>query len=213
MRQLQPLIDIDRVLIPFPDPGGTTPAGHVHHHVVPAGRLSTKPVPVWLNLAHGPMLTALTRTSRLAPLWCTSWRHDASRLVAPLLGLPAWPHLNLPRPQIDRSKASAPAPMRVRGAGCCGAAVGRMVWGRNRVRTSAAGSGDEGPRPVAEAVEAVDKHSRPGASGSCVCWIRTSGGEPGRKREEGEPCTGTGRSARPFAGRVRTGAEGRCSAM
>ncbi|NLU70636.1 hypothetical protein [Streptomyces sp. HNM0574] len=103
MRQLRLLIDIDGVLIPFPDPDGSAPAGHVHHHVVPSGRDPSAPVPIWLHPAHGPMLRAVTQTSRLAPRWCTSWRHDASRHIAPLLGLPPWPHLNLPRPQINTS--------------------------------------------------------------------------------------------------------------
>lgn len=103
MRQPNLLIDIDGVLIPFPAPDGDTPIDHIRHHVVPVGRPSTRPVPVWLNPAHGPMLTALSTTSGLTAQWCTSWRDDASRLIAPLLGLPAWPHLNLPRPQITTS--------------------------------------------------------------------------------------------------------------
>ena len=37
------------------------------------------------------------------PVWCTSWRQDATTLVGPLLGLPPLPHVDLPRPQITTS--------------------------------------------------------------------------------------------------------------
>lgn len=107
MSQLHLLIDIDGVLAPFPGPDSPAPPGHVHHHVVPGGRLSTEPVPVWLHAAHGPLLRALVKTSGISPLWCTSWRQDASRLIAPLIGLPPWPHLNLPHPQITTSHPNA----------------------------------------------------------------------------------------------------------
>ncbi|GGX41395.1 hypothetical protein GCM10010353_65920 [Streptomyces chryseus] len=36
-------------------------------------------------------------------MWCTSWRRDATTIIGPLLGLPDFPHLDLPRPQITTS--------------------------------------------------------------------------------------------------------------
>lgn len=36
-------------------------------------------------------------------MWYTSWRKDATTIVGPLLGLPKFPYLDLPRPQITTS--------------------------------------------------------------------------------------------------------------
>lgn len=97
------LLDIDGVLIPFPDADGTTPATHTRHDVVPTGRDPNDPVTVWLNPAHGPQLLDVIRTGLLTPVWCTSWRHNATTLIGPLLGLPPLPYIDLPRPQITTS--------------------------------------------------------------------------------------------------------------
>lgn len=86
--------DVDGVLIPFPDDDGTTPATHHRHQVVPAGY--DQPVPIWLNPAHGPLLADLITRTGLQPVWCTSWRGDAARLIGHRLGLPSWPHVRLP---------------------------------------------------------------------------------------------------------------------
>jgi hypothetical protein len=90
------LLDIDGVLIPFPQADGTTPDTHTRHDLVPAGRSADDPVTIWLDPNHGPMLTSLFRTGLFAPAWCTSWRHDATRLIGPILGLPPMPHIDLP---------------------------------------------------------------------------------------------------------------------
>jgi hypothetical protein len=87
-------LDIDGVLIPGPDDHGNTPATHYAHHVTPSGY--DKPVTIWLNPHHGPQLRELIADTGLNPVWCTSWRADASRLIAPHLDLPAWPHVPLP---------------------------------------------------------------------------------------------------------------------
>ncbi|ALO13602.1 hypothetical protein AQF52_8021 [Streptomyces venezuelae] len=97
------LLDIDGVLIPFPAADGSTPATHVRHTVLPTGRASHDPVPIWLDPAHGPMRTGLLTGGLVAPVWCTSWRNDATTIVGPLLGLPEFPHLDLPRPKITTS--------------------------------------------------------------------------------------------------------------
>ncbi|MEU9314659.1 HAD domain-containing protein [Streptomyces sp. NPDC048295] len=97
------LLDIDGVLIPFPAADGSTPPTHVRHTVRPAGRGPDDPVPIWLDPAHGPLLTSFLASGLVAPAWCTSWRKDASTIVGPLLGLPEFQYLDLPRPRITTS--------------------------------------------------------------------------------------------------------------
>lgn len=86
--------DVDGVIIPFPAADGTIPSTHHLEHVTPAGH--EQPIPIWLNLAHGQLLAELVATTGLEPVWCTSWRGDASRLIGHRLGLPPWPHVALP---------------------------------------------------------------------------------------------------------------------
>lgn len=97
------LLDVDGVLIPFPEADGTTPASHTRHDIVPTGRSANDPVTIWLNPAHGPLLIHVIRTGLVTPVWCTSWRQDATTLIGPLLGLPPLPHVDLPRPRIATS--------------------------------------------------------------------------------------------------------------
>lgn len=97
------LLDVDGVLIPFPGQDGRTPASHVHHEVVPTGRNSDEPVPIWLDPRHGPMIRDLIETRLVTPAWCTSWRHDAPDLIGRLLSLPPFPFVDLPRPRITTS--------------------------------------------------------------------------------------------------------------
>ncbi|MFI5981424.1 HAD domain-containing protein [Streptomyces sp. NPDC051555] len=97
------LLDIDGVLIPFPAVDGSTPPTHARHAVLPRGRGPDDPVPVWLDPSHGPLLADLVTSGLVSPVWCTSWREDATRIIGPLLGLPAFPYLDLPRPQITTS--------------------------------------------------------------------------------------------------------------
>jgi hypothetical protein len=87
--------DVDGVLIPFPAADGTIPPTHRLDHVTPAGY--DQPVPIWLNPAHGRLLADLVNATALEPVWCTSWRGDASRLIGHRLALPSWPHVPLPR--------------------------------------------------------------------------------------------------------------------
>ncbi|KOX33704.1 MULTISPECIES: HAD domain-containing protein [unclassified Streptomyces] len=103
MRPPYLLLDIDGVLVPFPDADGSTPATHTRHDVVPTGRGADNPVTVWLNPDHGPMLMDVIGTGLVTPVWCTSWRQDATTLIGPLLGLLPLPHVDLPRPRITTS--------------------------------------------------------------------------------------------------------------
>ncbi|MGJ5890693.1 HAD domain-containing protein [Streptomyces niveiscabiei] len=103
MRPPYLLLDIDGVLIPFPGEDGSTPATHARHDVVPLGRSADDPVTVWLNPDHGRLLMDVIRTGLVTPVWCTSWRQDAATLIGPLLGLPALPYIDLPRPRITTS--------------------------------------------------------------------------------------------------------------
>ncbi|GAA5069682.1 HAD domain-containing protein [Streptomyces similanensis] len=103
MRPPYLLLDIDGVLIPFPNADGSTPATHARHDVVPADRSADNPVTVWLNPDHGRLLMDVIRTGLVTPVWCTSWRLDATTLIGPLLGLPPLPHVDLPSPQITTS--------------------------------------------------------------------------------------------------------------
>ncbi|MFD7664010.1 HAD domain-containing protein [Streptomyces sp. NPDC059788] len=97
------LLDIDGVLIPFPSRDGATPDTHLRHDVLPTGRDPSEPVTIWLNPAHGPMLADLMKVRLFTPVWCTSWRQDATTMIGPLLGLPPLPHVDLPHPQITTS--------------------------------------------------------------------------------------------------------------
>ncbi|BCM69413.1 hypothetical protein EASAB2608_04747 [Streptomyces sp. EAS-AB2608] len=103
MRPPYLLLDIDGVLIPFPDEDGSIPGTHARHDVVPTGRSADDPVTIWLNPAHGPMLMDVIRTGLVTPVWCTSWRRDATTLIGPLLDLPPLPHVDLPHPNITTS--------------------------------------------------------------------------------------------------------------
>ncbi|GHB22936.1 HAD domain-containing protein [Streptomyces chryseus] len=97
------LLDVDGVLIPFPDADGTTPSTHARHDVVPTGRSADNPVAVWLDADHGRLLMDVVRSGLVTPVWCTSWRQDATTIIGPLLGLPPLPYVDLPRPQITTS--------------------------------------------------------------------------------------------------------------
>lgn len=103
MRPPYLLLDVDGVLIPFPDEAGASPATHTRHEVVPTGRRVDDPVTAWLNPVHGPLLMNIIRSGLVTPVWCSSWRQDATNLVGPLLGLPPLPYIDLPRPQITTS--------------------------------------------------------------------------------------------------------------
>jgi len=97
------LLDIDGVLIPFPRADGSTPSTHVRHEVVPTGRSAENPVTIWLDPTHGTLVGELIRSGLVTPVWCSSWRDDAGRLIGPLLDFPSMPYVDLPRLPITTS--------------------------------------------------------------------------------------------------------------
>ncbi|MEU4164042.1 HAD domain-containing protein [Actinoplanes sp. NPDC026670] len=95
------LLDIDGVLIPFPAEDKSTPNTHTRHQVSLTG--FPNPIWVWLNHDHGPLIADAISTGLVRPVWCTSWRIDATRQIGPLLGLPHFEHIELPRLPITTS--------------------------------------------------------------------------------------------------------------
>ncbi|MGI5527344.1 HAD domain-containing protein [Streptomyces syringium] len=95
------LLDIDGVFIPFPGPDGATPVTHPRHTVSTDD--VAKPFDVWLNPDHGKLITDAIGTGLVRPVWCTSWRADARRVIAPLMGLPDFEHIELPNLPIKTS--------------------------------------------------------------------------------------------------------------
>ncbi len=79
------LLDVDGVLIPYA--AAKQPAGFEQHELL--GEL------VWLAPHHGAWLRPLR--DRFQLVWATGWEHDANRLIAPILGLPALPVIEFPR--------------------------------------------------------------------------------------------------------------------
>jgi hypothetical protein len=79
------LLDVDGVLIPYA--AAEQPAGFEQHELM--GEL------VWLAPQHGVWLRPLC--DRFELVWATGWEHDANRLIAPILGLPALPVIEFPR--------------------------------------------------------------------------------------------------------------------
>jgi len=79
------LLDVDGVLIPYA--AAEQPAGFEQHQLLGEQ--------VWLAPQHGAWLRPLC--DRFELIWATGWEHDANRLLAPILGLPALPVMEFPR--------------------------------------------------------------------------------------------------------------------
>lgn len=82
------IMDIDGVLIPYPDAAGRSPSTHTRHLVTPTGYERQPAVAVWLNHAHGQVITKFLAETGLSMVWATSWQHDANRLIGSRLGVP-----------------------------------------------------------------------------------------------------------------------------
>jgi hypothetical protein len=79
------LLDVDGVLIPYA--AAEQPPGFEQHMLLDEL--------VWLAPRHGEWLRPLC--DRFDLVWATGWEHDANRLIAPILGLPALPVIEFPR--------------------------------------------------------------------------------------------------------------------
>ena len=79
------LLDVDGVLIPYA--ATAQPVGFEQHLLLDEQ--------VWLAPQHGAWLRPLS--DRFQLVWATGWGHDANRLLAPILGLPALPVIEFPR--------------------------------------------------------------------------------------------------------------------
>lgn len=89
------LWDVDGPLNPCDAKPHRRPEGYTTHRLRPAGfedrvvdGRQIKPLRVWLNPEHGPKMLALAEDLDAENWWATTWRHDANRLIAPILGLP-----------------------------------------------------------------------------------------------------------------------------
>jgi hypothetical protein len=89
------LLDVDGPLNPFAAKPTQRPDGYETHRLSPAG-WTAKPLRVWLNPKHGPMLLAIADMVDL--VWATTWRDDANRIIAPLIGLPELPVIQVKQP-------------------------------------------------------------------------------------------------------------------
>ncbi|WP_037601684.1 hypothetical protein [Streptacidiphilus rugosus] len=111
------LLDVDGPLNPFGAMPDDRPEGYLAHRLMPPSweaaeraRLrawgrperSPTPLPVWLNPAHGPRLSALPYEL----VWATTWEAEANDFIAPLIGLPELPFVPWP----GRRPESRPEP-------------------------------------------------------------------------------------------------------
>ena len=81
------LLDVDGVLAPFGRPGPQWQA----HRLTCQGETYN----VLLNPEHGPVLLELAETVGADLVWATMWSHDANAHIAPLLGLPQLPVIDM----------------------------------------------------------------------------------------------------------------------
>lgn len=88
-------LDVDGTLLPYG--GGRLPSSP--EEWVDWQR-TTNPQLARIDRAHGLRLLRLT----CEPMWATAWMDDANEVIAPLLGLPRWPVVDLPEaPEEDRA--------------------------------------------------------------------------------------------------------------
>jgi hypothetical protein len=81
------LLDVDGVLNPYATRSERVPEGYTTHQL--AGD------PVRLNPSHGPMLLEFAEKHEMALAWATIWEHEANASIAPILGLPELPVVDL----------------------------------------------------------------------------------------------------------------------
>ena len=89
------LIDVDGPLNPFAAKPTRRPEGYTTHRLAPKGCNPRKPYRVWLNPGHGRMLLDFAETAGVELVWCTTWEHDANKMIGPVIGLPVLPVIEL----------------------------------------------------------------------------------------------------------------------
>lgn len=95
------LLDVDGPLNPFAAKATRRPDGYETHRPTPAGW--SKPIRVWLNPEHGPMLLRITNVVDLT--WATTWTDQANVAIGPMIGLPRLPVIQVKQPSWgDRGK-------------------------------------------------------------------------------------------------------------
>ncbi|WP_033322571.1 HAD domain-containing protein [Actinomadura atramentaria] len=83
------LVDVDGVLNPRDRPH----RGFKRHRCSPNG-VTFK---LWLNRAHGPLLSDLAAAAGAELAWASYWCDSANEWIAPRVGLPALPFVPIPR--------------------------------------------------------------------------------------------------------------------
>lgn len=103
------LLDVDGPLNPYSAKPALRPDGYSTRYLTygrptcggPAEQRWAEPgekreIRVWLNPAHGPMLTALADAGLVELVWATAWNELANKLIGPVIGLPELPVIQMP---------------------------------------------------------------------------------------------------------------------
>lgn len=83
------LLDVDGVLNPYAAKPTRRPAGYETHRIPFPHR--RKPLRVWLNPEHGPMILRFVQAHGLDLAWGSMWVDTANAFIAPKVGLPSLP--------------------------------------------------------------------------------------------------------------------------
>lgn len=93
------LIDVDGPLNPYAANPKRRPDGYTTFYVAQdsfntyAEKSRSSDIRVWVNPSHGEKFLALTEYADL--VWCTTWNDHANSIIAPRIGLPTLPYVNL----------------------------------------------------------------------------------------------------------------------
>jgi hypothetical protein len=94
-------VDVDGPLNPYAAKPTRRPKGYQTHRMSPPDWAraypDAKPLRVWLNPEHGPMLLSLP----VELVWATTWEHDANEWIGPRIGLPKLPVVEWPERALE----------------------------------------------------------------------------------------------------------------
>lgn len=85
------LVDVDGVLNPEFSAKERRHKRHYDGWVARSGFQDGRRFPLFLNPAHGPLLTTLAAQTGAELAWATTWEHMANKYVSPHVGLPTLP--------------------------------------------------------------------------------------------------------------------------